>query len=589
MPDAVEPVGGRNCGRSAPEVQLPASAQTPESPSAALDYMRCLVAIGEAGAANANLAGVPSAIASLVVAQCADIGLACVYRADPGDHVATLEVCERRARRCAAPASQVELPFPATWTRGDLPALSGEIDTQRFVVALKTSAGARTLRWLVLDAHGPASPARALLIQAVAQALDAGIDRATVRAGLSPVDLAHIDAARTNIAALTDRNGDLEAQLAQRTTALEVGEAQLETISDLVPDILWRADAQGRVEWRSAEWNRFTGDTGHATDMDFVHPEDRSATRAWRRKIVAGNPLVPHQFRLRRHDGVYHRFVAHVSPMERRGDIVQRWFGYATDIERQFLRHAFEAQVDEGSLALAQAVDLQHELLHQLSRSQEDERRRIARELHDSLGQYLTALKLALNALAPMLADPQLRDLVQHLDRLTTEVDRELDDIIAALRPVVLDELGLAGALPGIVADWSRQSGILAEVLVLQMGEERFDDESESTLYRVTQESLTNIVKHARARNVAVTLTRRQSALHLSIEDDGVGFDSSRHTGGWGLQGMSERVRNVGGLLQVESTLQGGTTVLVRLPCRSRASTPAVATPRCETGAPSVG
>lgn len=385
---------------------------------------------------------------------------------------------------------------------------------------------------------------------------------------------------------LTEHNRDLEAQVVLRTTALAASEAQFRAISNLVPDILWRADARGRMEWRSEQWNRFTGDDSEGdaaavTWMDFVHPEDRTAMQAWMRVTVVGRAPVSHEFRLRRRDGIHHWFIARMSPLVGDTGAVERWFGSATDIESQRLaRQALETRLGEGTIALERATSVQRELLHRLSRSQEDERRRIARELHDSMGQYLTALKLALSALAPAVLDPSLRELVAHLDLLTTEVDRELDDIIAALRPVVLDELGLAGALPGIVALWSRQSGVAAEVLLVQVGDERFDDESESTLYRVAQESLTNVVRHARARNVAVTLTRRNDELQLSVEDDGVGFDATQHGGGWGLRGMAERVGSAGGLLQVESTPLAGTTVLVRLPCQPRAAPTLQTAPR---------
>ncbi len=370
---------------------------------------------------------------------------------------------------------------------------------------------------------------------------------------------------------LAHHNRDLEEQVARRTEALAASEAQFKAISNLVPDILWRTDALGEAEWRSEQWLLYTGDANATGGMDFVHPDDRADTQAWVRETVAGRQLAPHEYRLRRSDGAYRWFIARMSPLAGPGGEIQHWFGSATDIERhQLARHALEARVDERTVALAHANGLQQELLHRLARSQEDERRRIARELHDSLGQYLTALKLALSALAPLVNDPALRDLVAHLDALTTEVDRELDDIIAALRPVVLDELGLAGALPVIVADWSRQTGIAAEALLLHVDDERFDDESESTLYRVTQESLTNVLKHAHASNVAVTLTRRQDELHLTVEDDGVGFDVNRNGPGWGLRGMAERARGAGGLLQIESAPNGGTTVLVRLPCRPR-------------------
>jgi len=447
--------------------------------------------------------------------------------------------------------------------------------------------GLEFMRRLRASSQGAVVPALLLSSDARdlahADAVEAGADDVIVKpfaaSGLLARVGAHMRLSRDRRALhrrLTDHNRELEAQVASRTAALAASEAQFKAISNLVPDILWRTDAHGQVEWRSEQWRRFTGDESEQDDMSFVHPQDREDTQAWMRDTVSGSRLSPHEFRLRRHDGVYRWFIARMSPMPRRDGRVEQWFGSATDIERhQTARQALEAEVDQRTTALAQAAILQQELLHRLSRSQEDERRRIARELHDSLGQYLTALKLALSALAPAVDDPQLRERIDHLDAITTEVDRELDDIIAALRPVVLDELGLAGALPGIVADWSRQSGIAAEALLLQLGDERFDEESESALYRVAQESLTNVVKHARARNVSVTLTRRHDELQLSVEDDGIGFDVSRHPSGWGLRGMAERVRSIGGLLQVESAPDAGTTVLVRLPCRPRTASDA--------------
>ena len=454
-----------------------------------------------------------------------------------------------------------------------------------------SSQGHAFIRSLRASAHGAMVPALLLASDtrefAHADAMAAGADDMIGKPFAAAELLARVDAhmrlsseRRALHRRLTDHNRDLEAQVVLRTAALSASEAQFRAISNLVPDILWRADAQGRVEWRSQQWTRFTGDGGVDTGMSFVYPDDRAATQAWLRDTIGGCPLAPHEYRLRRHDGHYHWFVARMSPTMDADGVVQHWFGSATDIEGQRLaRQALELRLDEGTVALERATNLQQELLHRLARSQEDERRRIARELHDSLGQYLTALKLVLSALVPALADPQVRELVSHLDALTTEVDRELDDIIAALRPVVLDELGLVGALPGIVADWSRRSGIAAEVLLVQVDEERFDDESESTLYRVTQECLTNIVKHAQARNVAVTLARRQDELHLSVEDDGIGFDPAVQGARWGLRGMEERARGAGGLLQVESTPGAGTTILVRLPTRGRSALPTTRPP----------
>jgi signal transduction histidine kinase len=137
------------------------------------------------------------------------------------------------------------------------------------------------------------------------------------------------------------------------------------------------------------------------------------------------------------------------------------------------------------------------------------------------------------------------------------------------LRPTALDDLGLRAALTNYVHDWSARVGVRAELHMSGLMDDRLGSEAETTLYRIAQEALNNVAKHARARRADVILERRPDHVLLIVEDDGVGFDTTaqNETGqGFGLLGMQERATLVGATLEIESAPGNGTTILVRLP-----------------------
>jgi PAS domain S-box-containing protein len=219
------------------------------------------------------------------------------------------------------------------------------------------------------------------------------------------------------------------------------------------------------------------------------------------------------------------------------------------------------------------------QLLTRLVLAQEDERRRIARELHDQLGQQLTALRLTLEMLkAQSVGRTELRIQVETLEALALQLDQEVAFRVWELRPTVLEDLGLQAALTNYVGNWSKHFGIHAQLHTGQSTDERLTSEAETMMYRLAQEALNNVAKHARADHVDVVLERSSEVVSLIIEDNGVGFDvSDPETGGQGLGliGMRERAALVGADLQIESTPGGGTTVIVRAPALAPAATSA--------------
>jgi signal transduction histidine kinase len=204
-------------------------------------------------------------------------------------------------------------------------------------------------------------------------------------------------------------------------------------------------------------------------------------------------------------------------------------------------------------------------LLRRLVMVQEQERRRIARDLHDDLGQRLTALRLTLEAIASERRDASAA-LGKALEMLAA-IDEGVDFIAWELRPAALDQLGLTKVLETYVAEWSRHAGVRATFHANPRTAERFTPEIETSIYRIAQETLNNVAKHARAHSVNVLLEQRGPTLMLIVEDDGVGFHpvSSAETM-IGLAGMRERAAAVGGSIEIEPTPGGGTTVLTRIP-----------------------
>ena len=213
------------------------------------------------------------------------------------------------------------------------------------------------------------------------------------------------------------------------------------------------------------------------------------------------------------------------------------------------------------------------QLLTRLAFAQEDERRRMARELHDQLGQQLTALRLTLETLKThSVAHTEFRTQVETLQELARQLDQDVAFRVWELRPTVVEDLGLRAALTSYVSKWSKHFGIPAHLRTSQSLDERLTPHIETTIYRLAQEALHNVVKHARADHVDVVLERTPESLSLVIEDKGVGFepsDAETVSQGFGLIGMRERAALVGADLQIESTPGRGTTVLLRTPAAS--------------------
>jgi two-component system sensor histidine kinase UhpB len=227
------------------------------------------------------------------------------------------------------------------------------------------------------------------------------------------------------------------------------------------------------------------------------------------------------------------------------------------------------ADITGPKQAEAQRLDL----LRDMALAQEEERRRIARELHDQVGQTVTGLSLGLKTLETTLAgtacEPALRDRLTWLRSLAADIGQDIHRAAADLRPAALDDFGLPSALTALAGMLAERHKVSVDIQIIGIVG-RLPPAVETVVYRVVQEALTNTVKHARAAHASVRLERRADVMRLVVEDDGIGFDPSQVAldgrPRLGLSGMRERLRLIEGSLDVEAAAGGGTTLFVQIP-----------------------
>jgi signal transduction histidine kinase len=254
--------------------------------------------------------------------------------------------------------------------------------------------------------------------------------------------------------------------------------------------------------------------------------------------------------------------VGWLLAFERRAD--QAGF---TDEEAQLLR----AYASMAAASLATAHSSEDERIRRSIEASEQERARLARELHDQTLQGLGGMRVML-AYAAQSDDVEV--MRQALDQAVADLGEEIDAVRRMsidLRPAVLDDLGLGAALEGLI-ERHRATGILHLEAIISLDgddEEPISPDSERTVYRLVQESLTNVVKHSGAARASVRVRRSPDNVAVEIEDDGCGFDTAQPSRGFGLSGMQERATMAGGSLRVTSEPGNGTTVRATVPARS--------------------
>ncbi|HEY0322499.1 MAG TPA: PAS domain S-box protein [Pyrinomonadaceae bacterium] len=317
--------------------------------------------------------------------------------------------------------------------------------------------------------------------------------------------------------------------------------------------------ATGESFWSQEQFRIFGFDPegsppSMAEAVNLIHPDDRSFIEQVLARAVREMTDSEWDCRIVSRDGTIKHVHTTAHPVfNDSGDLIE-YLGTTMDTTER-----------------VRAEEERTQLLRRVINAQEEERRRIAREMHDQFGQQLSALNLKIAALKRKYGEQEeLGEQLHDLGTIAKVLDRDIDYLVWEMRPSVLDDIGLEAALSNYVKRWSKRFGIEAEMLSHGMERDRLNGEIESMLYRITQEALTNIAKHAGAANVSVLLERRNNDhVSLIIEDDGRGFDAEQafiQHEGLGLVGMRERAILVGGTLQIDSEAGRGTTIVIRIP-----------------------
>lgn len=210
-------------------------------------------------------------------------------------------------------------------------------------------------------------------------------------------------------------------------------------------------------------------------------------------------------------------------------------------------------------------------LSHQLVEAQENERRRVARELHDEIGQLLTAMNISLESTTKQVEDAAIAKKLNDNLGFTKELMSRISKLSLALRPTVLDDLGLAPALTSLVQRLQSTTELQIDLTMSDLTGKRFSPELEISVYRIVQESLTNVIRHAKTKRVKIDLSLQKEKIILMIKDEGKGFDVERALAlneSSGILGMKERAELLGGTLLLETKPGQGAQISASLPLK---------------------
>jgi two-component system sensor histidine kinase UhpB len=349
--------------------------------------------------------------------------------------------------------------------------------------------------------------------------------------------------------------------------ALRQSEDRLRLVIETIPAMVWTALPDGTVDFVNGRWLDYIGLSWEEFQargwVSLMHPEDLEWSKEyWTTAVASGQPTqIEH--RVRRADGQYRWLLARGVPLrDARGQIV-KWYGTATDTDDQ--RRAQET--------LRQSSEEIQALSHRLVELQESERKELARELHDRVGQSLTALNINLAVLREGFPhdDPDISSRLDDSATLLESTMQAITNLVSDLRPPMLDDHGLRQALDWYAHQFSARSGIAVSVRASKP-DPRVGADVEIALFRVAQEALNNVAKHSRASGVVIALGYQGSEYVMSVADDGVGLGAREgrvDRPALGMVTMRERAQAVGGRFQIESLPGGGTQLTVRISNRT--------------------
>jgi PAS domain S-box-containing protein len=345
------------------------------------------------------------------------------------------------------------------------------------------------------------------------------------------------------------------------------------------------AHADGHIFWYNERWYEYTGTTPDQMKgwgWQSVHDPEvlPSVLERWKSSIETGSRFEM-EFPLLGADGTFRWFLTRVRPVHDHEGNVIRWYGTNTDIDEQRrlfqslseTRDHLEKRVQERTAELNTANESLRQLSIRLLRLRDEEQRRLARELHDSVGQLLAAIGMNIDIVSTEAhkLSPATAKCVAENAGLVREVSREIRTISHLLHPPLLDEAGLASALRWYTEGFAERSKINVQ-LEIPRDFGRLPNDMEIAIFRIIQECLTNIHRHSESAEAAIRIDREGDRLFVQVQDKGKGIAAEKQRelaasgrGGVGFGGMRERLRQLGGSLEIQSN-SNGTVVTAVLP-----------------------
>jgi PAS domain S-box-containing protein len=386
-------------------------------------------------------------------------------------------------------------------------------------------------------------------------------------------------------------NSELEQRVEERTRELEQKalvleqvnhdlaqkNQELDAIVQTAPDIIFSRYPDGEREYISGRFYEYTGaSTGSAVGfgwLEYVHPDDKESSLAeWLRCVESGETYES-EYRLRGVNSEFRWFRARAVPLRDPQGNILRWYGTCSDIHDSKL---LEQSIRDSAIELERLVDSRTAELRKLSgrlmTMQDEERRRIAREIHDGLGQELAAAKMILDGILMKDTSPSMRQASADASQLVDRAIQQVRTISHLLHPPLLDEVGLVSALRWFLEGLSERSGIEIRLEVEPSDLSRLKSDVETAIFRIVQEALTNMFRHSGARHGSVSLVDKAGDITVRVSDDGKGLDDEvrqqrPESLGVGIGGMRQRVTELGGTLRL-SNANPGTIVEVIIPAR---------------------
>lgn len=378
---------------------------------------------------------------------------------------------------------------------------------------------------------------------------------------------------------LEQLNADLEKRVDERTqelarrarlledvnSQLQIRNGELDAIIQTAPDIIFSSRNGLDRDYVSERFHEYTGiPAGSASGlawMQCVHPEDVAEIEGgWRRSSENGS-VYESEYRLRSRSGDYRWFRARAIPVRSVDGTIIKWYGTCADIHD---RKLLEQSIRENAASLEKIVSERTEALRRISGRlmtlQDEERRRLARELHDSVGQELAAAKMNLDRITP--TDPQQVSIARDaMDSLQSAI-QQVRTISHLLHPPLLDEVGLESTVRWYLEGLTARSGISVSFCVNPSPFPRFPRALETAIFRIVQEATTNVYRHSEAKEATVSITLIESQVTVQVRDNGKGLGADilnlrSASLGIGIGGMKQRVEELGGTLRLANANPG--------------------------------